>query len=74
MSQIDEVWGGGSYNSTNDTHLHFGLGGDAVMKRVRVQWPSGSKQDFRDLAGDAIIEMEEGKGIMKTLRLPAPRN
>src|SRR5208283_2646993 len=41
MTQIDEVRGGGGYNSTNDTRLHFGLGRDAVMAKVKVQWPSG---------------------------------
>jgi len=37
MEQMDEVRGGGSYLSCNDRRLHFGLGRDAVMKRVRIQ-------------------------------------
>src|SRR5208337_2792878 len=39
MTQIDEVHGGGSYNSTNHTRLHFGLGRDALIIKVKVQWP-----------------------------------
>ena len=74
MTQIDEVRGGGSYNSTNDTRLHFGLGRDAVMSEVMVQWPSGLKQDFRNVAGDAIYEIVEGQAIKKTLALPPPGN
>jgi len=70
MAQIDEVRGGGSYNSTNDTRLHFGLGRDAVMSRVKVQWPSGLMQNFRDVAGDAIYEIVEGQAMKKTLALP----
>jgi len=72
MTQIDEVRGGGSYNSTNDTRLHFGLGRDAMMSRVKVQWPSGMNQEFSNVAGDAIYEIVEGQTIKKTLALPPP--
>jgi len=74
MTQIDEVRGGGSYNSTNDARLHFGLGRDAVMSKVKVQWPSGLEQEFRNVAGDAIYEIVEGQAMKKTLALPPPGN
>jgi hypothetical protein len=74
MSQIDEVRGGGSYNSTNDTRLHFGLGRDAVMSEVRVQWPSGLKQEFRNVAGDEIYKIVEGQAMKKTRKLAPPGN
>jgi enediyne biosynthesis protein E4 len=60
MTQIDEVRAGGSYNSTNDSRLHFGLGQDAIMGKVEVRWPSGLKQEFHHLRGDASYEIEEG--------------
>jgi len=72
MTQIDEVRGGGSYNSTNDTRVHFGLGRDAVMSQVKVQWPSGVKQEFRNVPGDAIYEIVEGLAMKKTLALSPP--
>ena len=72
MAQIDEVRGGGSYNSTNDTRLHFGLGSSATMTKVEVLWPSGLQQEFHDLPADAIYEIEEGKGIRKILSLSSP--
>jgi hypothetical protein len=72
MTQIDEVRAGGSYNSTNDTRLHFGLGTDAVMNKVQVQWPSGLKQEFRDVPSDAIYEITEGQAINKKAALPVP--
>jgi hypothetical protein len=71
MKQIDEVHGGGSYNSTNDTRLHFGLGNDATMKQVEVIWPSGIRQEFRDIPGDTIYEIKEGEPIRKIKLLPA---
>jgi hypothetical protein len=72
MTQIDEVRGGGSYNSTNDSRLHFGLGTDLVMNKVEVQWPSGLKQEFRDMTGDALYEVTEGQGIKKKQGFAAP--
>jgi len=74
MTQIDEVRGGGGYNSTNDARLHFGLGRDAVMSEVKVQWPSGLKQEFRNVSGDAIYEIVEGEALKKTHALPPPAN
>ena len=70
MTQIDEVRGGGSYNSSNDTRLHFGLGADAVMQKIEVRWPSGTKQDFENVHADAIYEINETSGIRKLMPLP----
>ncbi len=63
MIQMDEVRGGGSYASSNDQRLHFGLGGDAVMSRVEIRWPSGLKETLTAMPADAIYEITEGKGI-----------
>ena len=71
MKQIDEVHGGGSYNSTNDTRLHFGLGSEPTMNKIEVFWPSGLRQEFRDIQADAIYEIKEGEPIRKTTQLPA---
>jgi enediyne biosynthesis protein E4 len=72
MTQIDEVRGGGSYLSTNDTRLHFGLGANAVMNRIEIHWPSGLKQVFSGVAADAIYEITEGQEIKRTIELPRP--
>jgi len=72
MPQIDEVRGGGSYNSTNDVRLHFGLGRDAVIDKVKIQWPSGLEQAFHNVAADEIYEIIEGQEPKKILSLPPP--
>ena len=72
MTQIAEIHGGGSYNSTNDTRLHFGLGRDAVISQVKIQWPSGIVQEFRNVAADGIYQVVEGQAMTKTLTLPPP--
>ncbi|PWU09618.1 MAG: CRTAC1 family protein [Verrucomicrobia bacterium] len=72
MEQLDEVRGGGSYNSSNDTRLHFGLGQAATMSKVEVLWPSGRKQEFLNVPADAIYEINEERGLHKLMSLPAP--
>jgi hypothetical protein len=71
MTQIDEVRAGGSYNSTNDTRLHFGLGSEATINKIQVFWPSGLRQEFSQIPTDAIYEIKEGEPIRKTTQLPA---
>ncbi|MFP5229871.1 MAG: CRTAC1 family protein [Acidobacteriota bacterium] len=71
-TEIDEVRGGGSYNSSNDTRLHFGLGKAAVMTRVAVRWPSGLRQEFRNVPADALYEIVEGREIRRVLAFRPP--
>lgn len=70
MTQVDEIHAGNSYLSTSDSRLHFGLGSDAVMKKIEVRWPSGLVQEFHDVKADAIYEIKEGQAILKTSSLP----
>src|SRR5271170_470416 len=72
MTQIDEVRAGGSYNSTSDTRLHFGLGRAAMMNKIEVFWPSGLKQEFNEIQADAIYEVKEGEPLRKIAQLPVP--
>lgn len=65
MRQIDEVRGGGSYLSSSDQRLHFGLGAESEIKSVVIQWSSGSKETLKDIAADMIYTVVEGKGIVE---------
>ena len=71
-SMMDEVRGGGSYLSSNDQRLHFGLGSAVVMKNVEIRWPSGGIEELKDISADAIYTIVEGQGIRQTVKLPAP--
>jgi hypothetical protein len=72
LTQVDEVRGGGSYLSSSDLRLYFGLGADSVMKKVEIQWPSGLKEDLQNVSGDAVYEIVEGEGIKNSTKLPPP--
>lgn len=47
------------YLSTSEPVLHFGLGDDARIKRVSVEWPAGGVQTFTDLAADRRYTITE---------------
>lgn len=69
MTQIDEVRGGGSYLSSSDQRLHFGLGKAAVIKLVKIEWPSEVTEQLHDVAADRLYTIVEGKGITGTTML-----
>src|SRR5258707_953808 len=51
---VDEVRSGSSYDSNNDTRVHFGLGRNDKVDWVEVRWPTGLTQKLSGLHVDAI--------------------
>jgi hypothetical protein len=49
----------GSYLSSSDKRAHFGLGSDAMAKRIEIDWPSGIKQVLTNVPADRILRVEE---------------
>jgi hypothetical protein len=48
----------GSYLSSNDKRLHFGLG-SAETADIEIKWPSGIRQVLRSVKADQFIVIEE---------------
>jgi enediyne biosynthesis protein E4 len=48
----------GSYLSSNDKRLHFGLG-SSNRAHVEVVWPSGARQNLHDVAADQFLTITE---------------
>jgi hypothetical protein len=67
---MNEVRAGGSYLSSNDPRLHFGLAQESKMDAVTIRWPSGKVETLRDLPADFIYTMIEGEGIKDKAALP----
>ncbi len=55
------VTGGSSYLSASDRRVLVGLGKNERADRVTVVWPSGKKQEFGSLAGNARWRLTEGQ-------------
>lgn len=52
----------GSYASSGDPRVLFGLGDDPAWARVRVRWPDGREEDFAGLAARQYHELVRGAG------------
>jgi hypothetical protein len=56
----DMVRSGSSYCSQSDLTLTFGLGRETRVDVLEILWPSGEKQEFRDLEADRRVQITEG--------------
>ena len=66
-SQAQVLLSQASYLSVNDPRLHFGLG-SATAADLVIQWPSGASETLRDVAGNQLVTVREGEGIIRTER------
>lgn len=57
-SQFATVTTAGSYLSSSDKRIHFGLG-DAVLAQVEIRWPSGIVQSLKNVRADQILVVDE---------------
>ena len=64
VRQRGDIFSGGSYASSSDQRLHFGLGAAVKVDRVEIHWPSGAKEEITIPAVDRIFTVKEGKGII----------
>jgi hypothetical protein len=64
IRQRGDVLSGGSYLSSNDFRVHFGLGDVATVDHVEIHWPSGAVEQLKLSAVDRILTVEEGKGVI----------
>ena len=67
MRQRADVLSGGSFASSNDQRVHFGLGQNTTVQTVEIHWPSGAVEHFTLPAVDRFYAVEEGKGIVPSV-------
>jgi enediyne biosynthesis protein E4 len=58
-TQTREVKAGGSFASSNDPRVHFGLGASTVIQELRVRWPSGQVTTMKQVRADQMLTIEE---------------
>jgi hypothetical protein len=49
----------GSYLSSSDKRVHFGLGADTAATTIEIRWPSGIPQILQNVHGDQILQVDE---------------
>ena len=65
--QRGDVLSGGSYLSSNDPRVHFGLGDVSALPSAEIHWPSGHLEIVKLTAIDRIFTVTEAKGITAVL-------
>jgi hypothetical protein len=68
LSQIREIYAGGSYLSQSDLRANFGLGKITKVDRIEINWPSGKKQIFEDVEADKFYQIDENTDVIALQR------
>jgi len=57
--QLREINPYGSYLSTSDVRLYFGLGQETSAARLSIEWPSGKKQALENVPSNQTLVLDE---------------
>jgi hypothetical protein len=63
VRQRGDVLSGGSYLSSNDFRVHFGLGTSTHVDGIEIHWPDRTVEKIALQSVDRIFTIEEGKGV-----------
>jgi hypothetical protein len=58
-SQFATVSTAGSYLSSSDKRVHFGLGTDSAAQSIEIRWPSGILQTLKNVRADQVLQVDE---------------
>ena len=59
LVQYNHVTTAGSYASSNDPRVHFGLGPDKFINEIELRWPSGMVQRLHNVKADQVLTVRE---------------
>jgi hypothetical protein len=60
LVQYNQVATAGSYASSSDKRVHFGLGSDPLITEIELRWPSGRVQVLHNVNPDQVLKVTEG--------------
>ena len=49
----------GSYLSTSDVRLFFGIGNQTAVSRLEIEWPGGKKQVIENIRANQVLLLDE---------------
>ncbi|PYY24344.1 MAG: CRTAC1 family protein [Acidobacteria bacterium] len=64
IRQRGDVISGGSYGSTSDQRIHFGLGPATKVDKVEIYWPSGRREEIGAFEVNRFFTVVEGQGVL----------
>jgi enediyne biosynthesis protein E4 len=66
IRQMQEVTAGNSYQSSDDSRLHFGLGTSPAAKSVIIRWPDKQLQRFDSVLANRRYSLKQGEQLAVT--------
>ncbi|MEM8946475.1 MAG: FG-GAP-like repeat-containing protein [Planctomycetota bacterium] len=69
-AQVRQIYPVSGFQSCQEAAAHFGLGGNKLIKRLTVRWPSGTEQVFENLPAAARYRVSEA--AISHSSVPAP--
>ncbi len=63
LEQVWEIKRAVSIYSASDPRAHFGLGQATRVDLLKVRWPGGKTQEFKDIRADRHYVLDEDKGL-----------
>lgn len=61
VSQLRELSSQNGYCSQNDLRVHIGLNTATTIEEIKICWPLGLVQSFKNVKADQFLVVEEGK-------------
>jgi len=68
IRQRGDALSGGSFASSNDPRVHFGLGVNVTIEKCEIHWPDGSIESVKLPGVDQIFTIEEELGVVQDAR------
>ena len=62
FTQRSDVISGGSFASSSDQRLHFGIGGATTIDKIEVHWPGAAVETITLPGIDRIFTVQQGSG------------
>lgn len=66
LSQIREVDGGNGFSAQSSRVVQFGLGDHSRVDSLEIRWPSGTRQNLKNVAPDQQLTIREPAAPVKT--------
>lgn len=60
-TQVQEIYAGESYMSSNSFIAEFGLGKSGHIKMLKVSWPNGKTQSLQDISANQLIQITQNE-------------
>ena len=74
MTQMREVNAGNGFGGQSMVRQHFGLADAASVELLKVRWPDGHENLFRNVPADRLIRIDQQSGSLVAATTAAPRS